>query len=60
MRLRCRRRRRQGGSTQQRMYQLVRKQGPVVDRMFEIELLDREAEAFAFASAFGPTGERRS
>jgi hypothetical protein len=23
------------------MYQLVRRQGPVVDRMFEIEFLDR-------------------
>jgi hypothetical protein len=31
------------------MYQLVRKQGPVVDRTFEIEFLDRGVEAFAFA-----------
>jgi hypothetical protein len=33
---------------QQRMYQLVRQQGPVVDRLFQIEFLDRGAEAFAF------------
>ena len=32
----------------QRMYQLVRQQEPVVDRTFEIEFLDRGAEAFAF------------
>ena len=33
---------------EQRMYQLVRQQRPVVDRLFEIEFLDRGAEAFAF------------
>jgi len=40
-----------GGSailTQQRMYQLVRQAGPVVDRTFSIQFLDRGAEAFAF------------
>ena len=31
-----------------RMYQLIRQQGPIVDRTFEIEFLDRGAEAFAF------------
>jgi hypothetical protein len=33
---------------EQRMYQLVRQQGPILDRLFEIEFLDRGAEAFAF------------
>jgi thiol-disulfide isomerase/thioredoxin len=33
---------------EQRMYQLIRQQGPVVDRLFEIEFLDRGAEAFVF------------
>ena len=33
---------------QQRMYQLVRQQGPVAVRTFGIEFLDRGAEAFAF------------
>jgi thiol-disulfide isomerase/thioredoxin len=33
---------------EQRMYQLIRQQGPVVDRRFEIEFLDRGAEAFVF------------
>ena len=40
-----------GWLDQQRMYQLVPKQGPVVDRMFEIGFLDRGVEAFAFAFA---------
>ena len=38
-----------GWLDQQRMYQLVPKQGPVVDRMFEIGFLDRGVEALAFA-----------
>ena len=38
-----------GWLDQHRMYQLVPKQGPVVDRMFEIGFLDRGVEAFAFA-----------
>ena len=33
---------------EQRMYQLVRQQGSVVDHLFEIEFLDRGAEAFVF------------
>jgi len=33
---------------EQRMYQLIRQQDPIVDRLFEIELLDRGAEAFVF------------
>lgn len=33
---------------EQRMYQLIRQPGPIVDRVFEIEFLDRHAEAFAF------------
>ena len=43
-----RRRRRSGTLIEQRMYQLVRQPGPIVDRVFEIEFLDRGAEAFAF------------
>jgi hypothetical protein len=37
-----------GTLIEQRMYQLVRQPGPIVDRVFEIEFLDRGAEAFAF------------
>jgi hypothetical protein len=33
---------------EQRLYQLVRQNGPVVDRTFEIEFLDAGSEAFAF------------
>jgi len=33
---------------EQRMYQLIRQQGPVVDRLFEIEFLNGGAEAFVF------------
>jgi hypothetical protein len=37
-----------GVLSQQRMYQLVRQPGPIVDRLFSIEFLDPAAEAFAF------------
>jgi hypothetical protein len=37
-----------GRLSAQRMYQLVRQPGPVVDRTFDIEFLDRGAAAFAF------------
>jgi hypothetical protein len=30
------------------MFQLLRQRGPIVDRVFGIEFLDRGAEAFAF------------
>jgi hypothetical protein len=30
------------------MYQLIRQRGSIVDRLFEIEFLDRGAEALAF------------
>jgi Thioredoxin like C-terminal domain len=30
------------------MYQLIRQRGPIADRLFEIEFLDRGAEAFCF------------
>lgn len=33
---------------EQRMYQLIRQQSAIDDRTFEIEFLDRGAEAFAF------------
>jgi hypothetical protein len=33
---------------EQRMYQLIRQQGAIDDRTFQIEFLDRGAEAFAF------------
>jgi hypothetical protein len=39
---------RAGLLVEQRMYQLIRQQGPIVDGLFEIELLDRGAEAFVF------------
>ncbi|HYJ52810.1 MAG TPA: cytochrome c biogenesis protein DipZ [Allosphingosinicella sp.] len=38
----------EGVVTTQRLYQLVRQQGAVADRTFEIEFLDAGAEAFAF------------
>lgn len=40
----------QGNGTvaEQRLYQLVRQQGPVMNRRFDIEFLDPGAEAFAF------------
>jgi thiol-disulfide isomerase/thioredoxin len=37
-----------GVLAEQRMYQLVRQQGPIVDRTFEITFLERGAGAFAF------------
>lgn len=37
-----------GTLTEQRLYQLIRQQEPIVDRQFEIEILDPGAEAFAF------------
>jgi thiol-disulfide isomerase/thioredoxin len=37
-----------GTLDQQRMYQLIRQQRPIGDRVFEIEFLDAGAEAFAF------------
>jgi thiol-disulfide isomerase/thioredoxin len=37
-----------GTVTEQRMYQLIRQQKPITDRLFEIEFLDPGAEAFAF------------
>jgi thiol-disulfide isomerase/thioredoxin len=37
-----------GTAVDQRMYQLIRQPGPIVDRTFEIEFLDAGVEAFAF------------
>jgi Thioredoxin like C-terminal domain len=37
-----------GTLDEQRMYQLVRQQGPIVDRTFEIEFMAPGAEGFAF------------
>jgi hypothetical protein len=37
-----------GTVTEQRLYQLVRQQKPIVSRQFEIEFLDPGVEAFAF------------
>jgi hypothetical protein len=37
-----------GTVTQQRLYQLIRQQQPIVDRQFEIEFLDSGVEAFDF------------
>jgi thiol-disulfide isomerase/thioredoxin len=37
-----------GTAIEQRMYQLMRQQGPVADRLFEIEFLDGGIEVFAF------------
>jgi hypothetical protein len=37
-----------GTVTDQRLYQLIRQSGPIVDRQFEIEFLDSGVEAFAF------------
>jgi thiol-disulfide isomerase/thioredoxin len=38
----------QGLLVQQRMYQLIRQPGPIVDRLFEIEFLEPGAAAFSF------------
>ena len=38
----------EGTVTEQRLYQLVRQSGAIVDRQFEIEFLDSGVEAFAF------------
>jgi hypothetical protein len=37
-----------GTVVQQRMYQLIRQQGPIRDRRFEIEFLEGGAEVFCF------------
>ena len=37
-----------GVASEQRLYQLIRQPGPIVDRRFEIEFLDPGIEAFAF------------
>ena len=37
-----------GTVREQRLYQLIRQPGPIVDRTFEIEFLDAALEAFAF------------
>ena len=37
-----------GTVTEQRLYQLIRQTGPIVERQFEIEFLDSGVEAFAF------------
>jgi hypothetical protein len=37
-----------GTADYQRMYQLIRQQSPIFDRLFEIEILDRGLEAFVF------------
>ena len=37
-----------GNAREQRLYQLIRQRGPIVDRLFEIEFLDDGIEAFSF------------
>jgi hypothetical protein len=37
-----------GMVAEQRLYQLIRQRGPIVDRTFDIEFLDGGVEAFAF------------
>jgi hypothetical protein len=37
-----------GTLADQRLYQLVRQPGPIVDRLFEIEFLGPDAGAYAF------------
>lgn len=40
-----------GTLIEQRMYQLIRQPGPIIDRVFEIEFLASGTEGFAFTSA---------
>jgi hypothetical protein len=37
-----------GTLTDQRLYQLIRQPGPIVDRRFDIEFLDAGVEAYVF------------
>ena len=37
-----------GALIEQRMYQLIRQPGPIVDRLFEVEFLDAGAQALCF------------
>ena len=37
-----------GALVEQRMYQLIRQAGPIVDRLFEIEFLDAGAQGLCF------------
>jgi hypothetical protein len=37
-----------GTVLEQRLYQLIRQSGPIMDRQFEIEFLDSGAEAYDF------------
>jgi len=37
-----------GTVSQRRLYQLIRQPKPIADRLFEIEFLDPEVQAFAF------------
>jgi hypothetical protein len=37
-----------GTASEQRLYQLIRQQTPIVDRTFAIEFLDAGVEAFSF------------
>ena len=37
-----------GTVSEQRLYQLIRQQEPIADRLFEIEFLNPGAEAYAF------------
>ena len=37
-----------GALVEQRMYQLIRRSGPIVDRLFEIEFLEAGAQGFCF------------
>ena len=38
----------EGAVTEQRLYQLVRQSGPIMDHTFEIQFLDPGVEAYAF------------